>query len=143
MSSASRVVLDASACAAWVMPDEMNAAANRVFAQACIDEGVFHAPLLWHWEMGSILSLAETRQRIPSGAAQLALQTLYQTKIKFDVAPSLHRMEQIMRQAKAHDLSFYDASYLELVLRLNGQLATKDKKLIQAAKTCGVAIFDF
>jgi predicted nucleic acid-binding protein len=48
-----------------------------------------------------------------------------------------------MRMARAHALSFYDASYLELVLRLNGQLATKDKKLILAAKTCGVPIFDY
>ena len=42
-------------------------------------------------------------------------------------APNLNRAAQIAGQARAHKLSFYDASYLELVLRLNGQLASKDK----------------
>jgi predicted nucleic acid-binding protein len=140
---ATAVVLDASACAAWVLPDEHNAAANRVYAQACLDDAAFHAPLLWHWEMGSILSLAEQRQRIPAGGAQAALEALYQTRIRFDAPPTQHRMQQIMRLARAHTLSFYDASYLELVLRLNGQLASKDQKLIAATKVCGVPIFDF
>jgi predicted nucleic acid-binding protein len=140
---AARIVLDASACASWVLPDEENTAAESVYVQACQAENNFHAPMLWHWEMGSILSLAEQRERIPVGGAHRALGILYEAKIHFDAAPSQHRMEQIMRMARAHALSFYDASYLELVLRLNGQLATKDKKLIHAAKTCGVPIFDY
>ena len=137
------VVLDASACAAWVLPDETSESANRAFALSCLEENTFHAPLIWHWEMGNLLSLAEARERLPSGGAQQALEVLYQTKIKFDAPPTLHRMAQISRQSRAHQLSFYDASYLELVLRLNGQLASKDKKLLHAAKTCGVPILDF
>ncbi len=138
-----RVVLDASACASWVLPDEGSAAAEQVFSQACKSDGIFCAPMLWHWEMGSILSLAEQRQRIPLGGAKQALEIVYQAKIQFDSAPTPHRMQQILRQARAHSLSFYDASYLELVLRFNAQLASKDKKLIVAAKTCGVPIFDY
>jgi len=40
-------------------------------------------------------------------------------------------------------LTFYDASYLELVLRLNGQLATLDRNLISAAKSCGIVCLSF
>ena len=47
-----------------------------------------------------------------------------------------------MRLSEAHGLSFYDASYLELALRLNSQLASADRKLIHAAKSCGIPCLD-
>ena len=49
------VVIDASASAAWVMPDEANPAAADLYAQACVDDNTFHAPGLWPWEMGNML----------------------------------------------------------------------------------------
>ena len=41
--------------------------------------------------------------------------------------------------ARAHNLSAYDAAYLELALRRGLKLATLDKKLKAAAAAAGVA----
>ena len=52
-------------------------------------------------------------------------------------------MRELRRDlAQAHALSFYDASYLQLALRLNGQLASLDRALVQAAKNCGIPCLD-
>ena len=136
-------VLDASAAAAWVIPDESSDAAKELFAHACMDDAQFHAPLLWQWEMGNLLLLAQCRERIAAGAADAALQTLATVRLNFDAAPDLHRQLQIARLAQTHDLTFYDASYLELVLRLNGQLASRDRRLLTAAATCGIVCLTF
>ena len=43
--------------------------------------------------------------------------------------------------AKAHNLTAYDATYLELALRLAMPLATSDAALIRAAEREGVSVF--
>lgn len=48
---------------------------------------------------------------------------------------------EIVALARKHQLSTYDASYLDLALRKGLPLATQDKALIRAAADCGVALF--
>lgn len=136
-------MLDVSAAAAWVLPDEANDAARQLYAHACTPDADLHAPLLWQWEMGNLLLQAQRRERIAAGAAEAALQVLASVRLQFDAAPDLHRQLQITRLAQTHGLTFYDAAYLELVLRLNGQLASRDALLVQAAKTCGIVALSF
>jgi len=42
--------------------------------------------------------------------------------------------------AREHNLSSYDAAYLELAMRLAVPLATQDKKLLVAAQNSGVVL---
>ncbi|WP_374668029.1 type II toxin-antitoxin system VapC family toxin [Ramlibacter sp.] len=136
-------VIDASAAAAWVLPDESTEAAEALYAHACMDASGFHAPQIWPWEMGNLLLTAQRRGRISPEAPDLALQTLAATSIQLDAPPDLHRQLQVARLAGTHDLSYYDAAYLELVLRLNGQLASRDRKLLSAAAACGIVCLTF
>lgn len=136
-------VIDASAAAAWVLPDESNEAAQALFGQACLEGEAFHAPQLWPWEMGNLLIMARRRGRIAAGSVDLALETLAATRVQLDPAHDLHRQAQTARMAVTHDLTFYDAAYLELVLRLNGQLASRDRKLLAAAAACGIVCLTF
>ena len=46
-----------------------------------------------------------------------------------------------MHLARAHNLSSYDASYLELAIRLGLPLAAQDGKLKTAAQATGVPLF--
>jgi predicted nucleic acid-binding protein len=136
-------VVDASAAAAWVLPDESNDAAQALYAQACLEGEAFHAPQLFIWEMGNLLIIARRRERIAPGAVEPALETLAAARVVLDAAPDLHRQAQTARLAVTHELSFYDAAYLELVLRLNGQLASRDRKLLTAAAACGIVCLTF
>ena len=137
------IVLDPSAAAAWVIPDEANEAARDLYVQACDSEGVFHAPQLWSWEMGNLLVMGHVRKRLSPELVEQGLEMLALARISFDGPPTAHRQAQITRLALAHSLTYYDAAYLELVLRLNGQLASADKNLLAAAKACGIVCLTF
>jgi predicted nucleic acid-binding protein len=137
------IVIDSSAAGCWVLPDEPNDAAQELFAHACTDASVFHAPWLWLWEMGNMLAMGYARKRIAAEAVEEGLALLAAAKVNFDTAPSVHRQAQIARLSSTHELTFYDAAYLELVLRLNGQLASRDKQLQAAAKSCGIVCLSF
>lgn len=137
------VVIDPSAAAAWVMPDEEHAAATDLYAQARTVPGLFHAPQLWLWEMGNVLVTGHRRERLSAIDVERGLELLAAAQITFDAAPNPHRRAQVARLALTHDLTFYDASYLELVLRLNGQLASRDRQLLAAAGACGIVCLSF
>lgn len=137
------VVIDSSAAGAWVLPDEVSDAAQALYLQAMEPDSPFHVPLLWSWEMGNMLVMGVKRDRIDAEQMEQGLALLDGLQIQVDGPLSAHRQAQIARLALAHELTFYDATYLELVLRLNGQLASQDKKLIAAAKSCGIVCLAF
>lgn len=125
------------------MPDEPNAAARELYVQARTTPDLFHAPALWLWEMGNMLVMGHARKRMTAELVEQGLGVLAQARIQFDAAPNAHRQGQVARLAAAHGLTFYDASYLELVLRLNGQLASLDRQLLDAARACGIVCLSF
>ena len=125
------------------MPDERQPAANDLYAQARTTPELLHAPQLWLWEMGNVLIMGLRRQRLSAEDVEQGLVLLGAARIVFDAPPNSHRQAQISRLALTHDLTYYDASYLELVLRLNGQLASRDKKLLSAASACGIVSLSF
>jgi len=58
-----------------------------------------------------------------------------------DETPSLAVQATVLMLARAYRLTSYDATYLELVLRKGGELATFDRKLAEAARAAGVRVF--
>ena len=67
-------------------------------------------------------------ERVPSGVSKRFFAT--ETVVKLPALDAL---------AARHGLSAYDASYLELALRLKLPLATLDKALLEAMTQAGVA----
>lgn len=135
-------MIDASAAAPWFIPEERTPVSEQLYADAMSSSGVFHAPALWLWETSNVLLMAFRRRRMPQDDFDGALALLDACPIEFDIPPNLHRRTQAMRLAQTHSLSFYDATYLELALRLNGQLASLDRALVEAAKRCGISCLE-
>ena len=52
--------------------------------------------------------------------------------------PDPDHVMQLPELALTHQLTVYDAAYLELALRLKLPIATKDEALKRAMSTCGV-----
>lgn len=96
-------------------------------------------PSLWHWEVISSLLSAERRGRISCGDPEWALDRLAALPIVTESteAPLPHRA---LALARAHNLSGYDASYLDLALRRNSTLATRDKALAKVAVGLGLSV---
>ena len=132
------LTIDASAVAAWLLPDEPSAAADQLYAQALREEGGFQAPALLAWETGNLLRSACLRKRISQKLMAEALRLFQKAGIRLESAPDGLCMQRTLELAGTHGLSFYDASYLEQALRTGAQLATKDETLRRQATRAGV-----
>lgn len=133
------LVLDCSVLVAWVMPDESSAYAHAVRDAMAKYRIPVLAPPLFFLEAINVLAVMQRRQRISQTQAEQSLQLLTHLPITIDtesVAISVAmRVRELMHQ---HQLTAYDASYLELSLRRNLPLSTLDKALRRAAEAEGV-----
>jgi predicted nucleic acid-binding protein len=127
-------VVDASVSAAWLLPNEATDETEAVLqATTTLDVWV---PALWLLEMGNLLLSAQRRKRITSDKRRELAQAAAGLRIKVDREPvSIVALDEL---AARHDLSAYDATYLELALRRRLPLATQDEALISAMAAAGV-----
>lgn len=128
-------VLDASTAASWAFEDEDDSRAARAFVR--IEADVAVVPPLWKYEVLNTLIVSERRKRITSAETAVFQQDLSEMLIEVDSDES---STALLRLARDHNLSVYDAAYLELSLRRGLPLATLDKVLRKAAKKEGVAL---
>ena len=133
------LVIDASITMAWAFQDEATAEVERVFDHVTLESAV--APLIWTLEVGNVLIVAERRNRISRMEAAQFVGGLQQLRIEIDGLDLLDGLTTIMDLARAHQLSVYDACYLELARRRSLPLATLDNRLRQAATAAHVPLF--
>ena len=136
-------VIDASVAVAWLIPEHQKDLTDHHYGQARSQTGLYHAPSLWTWQVGQALLLACRGGRLPRAHYERGLELVAQAQVEIDPPLSLHRLSQVLRLAEAHNLSYFDAAYLELVVRLNGTLVSCDAGLLQAARACGIAVEPF
>lgn len=127
-------VVDASAAAAWLLPDEDGAGGLNRIAEASL-----FAPSLFWVELRNILIVCERRARIPEGMAETFLAALDGLGIGYDTTPA---EADVLALARRHDLTVYVALYLELALRLRAPLLTLDRRLAAAARSAGAEVLD-
>ncbi|MGD0901445.1 MAG: type II toxin-antitoxin system VapC family toxin [Terracidiphilus sp.] len=128
-------VLDASITAAWALPDETSVLADNLLTQAQTDGAV--APSLWWYEIRNILLIAERRKRITAADADAFLRSLARLDIRIEEPGNGWG---VLRLARSHLLSVYDAAYLELALRESLPLGTLDRDLARAAKQENISV---
>lgn len=128
-------VLDASITACWAFPDEDHPDASLAFHQMGSGEAV--VPCLWWFEVRNILVVNERRRRITEPDTARFLLNLSRLRIRVDRVPD---EGAVLRLARTHRLSVYDAAYLELAQREGLPLATLDADLQKAAACEGVAL---
>ena len=128
-------VLDASITACWAFQDEDHPDAGLAFDRMRSGEAV--VPCLWWFEVRNILVVNERRRRIAESETAAFLLNLSRLRIRVDRAPDENA---VLRLARTHRLSVYDAAYLELAQREGLPLATLDTDLQKAAAAEGVAL---
>ena len=129
-------VIDASVAAAWIFEDERDARADEILAIIQTETGL--VPQHWHFEVRSALLRAERRNRMSPDEVDMGLNRLAElteNRIATDTTPNL---DAAFALARRHRLSFYDALYLELALRHQMPLATRDSALDRAATSEGL-----
>jgi predicted nucleic acid-binding protein len=128
-------VLDASTTITWGLADEYHPHAESALILITWDQAL--VPSLWWFEVRNILIINERRKRISAIEIATFLHKLSNMSITQDLAP---QEMDILRIARQHRLTVYDASYLELAKRKNAALATLDTELIRAANAEGVPV---
>ena len=128
-------VLDASVAGPWALADEPSEAANRIATRLLIEEAI--VPPLWWYEVRNLLVICERRGRIEQADSDYFLARLDKYPIRID--PEIARDETLVL-ARKHQLTIYDAAYLELAIRSSASLATLDSALEAAARAEGIEI---
>ena len=134
-----RFVVDCSVTMAWCFEDECDEYADAVLsslasAEACV-------PSVWSLEVGNVLLVAERRGRISVADSARFVQLLADLPIVVDLDDHLRIHGPVLELGRRSRLSAYDASYLDLAMRLGMPLATRDENLRTAASANGVELF--
>jgi predicted nucleic acid-binding protein len=138
MDATNAFVLDGSITMVWGFEDETDAYAEAILDKMPDLEA--HVPSLWPLEVANALLVGERRKRITPADAARFLTILEAFPITVDDQTVAHAWGATMHLARAHNLSSYDASYLELAIRLGLPLAAQDGKLKTAAQAMGVPL---
>ena len=98
-------------------------------------------PLTCGLEVANVIARAEAKGLVTEARSGIFLEMLADMDIDVDMATWAHALTDTLQLARRYKLSSYDASYLELALRLGRPLATLDEDLQKAAKKAGVKKF--
>ena len=122
----------------WCFSDEQTSESEALLDRLS-HEDVF-APALWALEVINTLDVAERKGRITSATTDAFIARLRRMKVILDHDLEGRAFSEITKLTRRHKISAYDASYLELAIRLRIPLASRDEKLKSAAKNAGVAL---
>jgi predicted nucleic acid-binding protein len=98
-------------------------------------------PATWGLEVANVIAKTEAKGWVTEARSEVFLEMLDGVDIEVDAATFSHALSHTLQLARRYKLSAYDASYLELALRLGLPLATLDEDLQKAAKRAGVKRF--
>ncbi|TCH97020.1 PIN domain-containing protein [Roseococcus sp. SYP-B2431] len=129
-----QLVLDASVAIALLLEEDAVADFSRIVDVPAA------APSHWPLEVANGLLMAARRQRV----LEDALEEILAAAAMLDVTPEATGIEIAVTRsfelAQRHNLTLYDAAYLELAIREDLPLASFDKRLRDAATVEGVLL---
>lgn len=125
------VILDCSVAVSWLIDDEQDSHSSALL-DIVAGNGAL-VPAHWTLEVGNALLCAMRRKRLSPGQRERGIHLLGKLPITKDTETSTHAWDTTMSLADKHQLTLYDAAYLELVIRADMPLATFDTALRHAA----------
>jgi predicted nucleic acid-binding protein len=132
------VVLDASATLAWFYTDETSLAIRHIF-DGLVFGGAW-VPSIWRLEIANILEMGLHRGRHNIAFLESTLADLSRLPISLDPETDRHVWNATLQLARHHQLTVYDAAYLELAQRRGLPLASLDRDLRKAATAQGIPL---
>jgi predicted nucleic acid-binding protein len=134
-------VADASVAIGWVHPAQADPKTSAMLG--AIAEGVrLEVPALWSLEVANALVVLQRRRKLTEEERRAALGWLRRLPLRVDHEMALLAFSRLSELASAHQLSVYDAAYLELAQRRALPLGCKDGPLRKAAEQAGVELWD-
>ena len=135
-----RLVLDCSIVFAWFFADESDAYSDAIAGNLGNLEAV--VPSLWPLEVANTLVVGERRGRNTPLQTAAFLARLASLPIVVDDQTHFVAWSGALPLAREHQLSAYDAAYLELAIREGLPLASRDDQLRASAKAIGIKLYE-
>jgi len=132
------LVVDSSIALTWLFADELTSATAELLERLNAETGV--VPDLWFLEIANVLSLAERRGRIPADRSAEFIIQLSKLDLEIDTECSKRAFTHLLPLCRSHQLTSYDAVYLDLAFRRSLPLATLDEALRRAAATLDIKL---
>jgi predicted nucleic acid-binding protein len=130
-------VADASVAVAWLHPSQATAETEAML-DAMTDGAVLEVPALWPLEVANALLVLVRRRKLDREDRSTALDWLRLLAVRIDHEAAPLGFSRLSELAERHQISVYDATYLELAMRRKLPLACKDGPLRVAARRAGV-----
>ncbi|MCX6577323.1 MAG: type II toxin-antitoxin system VapC family toxin [Candidatus Aminicenantes bacterium] len=131
-------VIDNSVVMSWCFRDQANPYADSILER--LSAAVAYVPSVWSLEVVNVLLSAERKKYIGQADSVRFISLLSQLPIFVEYESPEKAMKDLLGLARAHNLSSYDSSYLDLAMRKGLPLATLDEKLRKAAANTNVSI---
>jgi predicted nucleic acid-binding protein len=132
-------VLDCSVAMTWCFADEARSDCDAL-QDALANGTTAVVPAHWSVEVANAILVGERRSRLRPAARAQFIAMLQGLDIAADPETRAHAFTESLALARQHQLSLYDAVYLELAIRRNLPLATLDGALRQAAQASSVSL---
>lgn len=127
-----KLVVDCSVTMAWLLPDERPLMAIRAL-EHIVEYGAV-CPALWRSEVGNSLLMAVRRKRLVQQQRTAIIACLEDLPIEYDHQYEGQLWHYTLALAERHQLSLYDASYVEVAQRHCLPLASFDEALLRSAE---------
>ena len=114
----------------WFLPDQATAYTDKILKRLGMGQTAA-VPAIWKSEFCNVVGRAVKLKLLSASDADGIIFHASNLNIREQATPSLAALYELQRKT---DLSAYDASYLELAIRLKIPLATADSQLAKAAK---------
>ena len=124
-------VIDASAFGPLIVPDEASELIPGMMD--ILRDGNVVAPEHWPLEIANLMRMSVRRGRLTKDSLPSLVAMLRATDVDIDRDTVRHAWGRTLDYAATHDLTAYDAAYLELAARTRRVLITNDDALIRAA----------
>ncbi len=134
-------VADASVAIGWVHPAQATTQ-TAAMLEAIADGATLEVPALWPLEVANALTVLVRRRKLTEEERQTALGWLAGLRTRVDHEASALAFSTLSELATRHQLSVYDATYLELAQRRGLVFGCNDGVLREAAKRSGVRLWE-
>ena len=136
MNATTPFVLDNSVLCSWFLANQATPYSESVARQ--LSERDAHAPWLLQLEFTNVLRTACRRGSLTVVAAREIVDQMALLPIRIDPTPP--PPATLLSLALRFQLTSYDAAYLELALRRQLPIATRDDELAEAAWAAGIGV---
>ncbi|MFN7935770.1 MAG: type II toxin-antitoxin system VapC family toxin [Bryobacteraceae bacterium] len=132
-------VADASIAVGWCIPAQSSPDTDRLLDDLLAGSTVA-VPPLWPYEVANALLILWRRKKLTLDEYSEATMLLNRLSVAVDENSPRLAATRIADIARIHELTVYDAAYLELAVRKQIPLATRDQSMRRAARRLGIPL---